>query len=459
MLGMLTGDLPGHDLAGSRGTRRTKLVCTIGPASCSYEVLSLLAQNGMNVARLNMTHGNHAWHNQVVERIRKLNKEKGGYGGCGGCLDLLQVGDHIVVDGGMCELVVTAKAGPDVLAESIEQGLLLSKANLTFRRLPAPVDISTSAGGQDEQSSPTIELIAKLEAYDCLQHMDEIVQAADGIMVARGDLGAQIPVEEVPSIQKYAVMRARQLGKPAIVAHQLLHSMIEYPIPTRAEVADVADVVRQRADALMLSGESAMGAYPEKALGVLRSVAIRMEQWVREEDCGQVALPQIGKTSDGRVSEEICASAALMANKLEAAGIFVFTRRGFMAHFLSRCRPDCPVFAFTDDQDVRRRLNLRWGVLPFWTLFCTDPEENVRRTFLLMKERGLVKAGDLVVVVSDLRPKEEDIIRSVQCRTALFFSIMTVAERYMRVQQWLSTAAAEASAKCVLYQAEALVAL
>eukprot|EP00879_Flechtneria_rotunda_P014633 GHRR01015292.1.p1 GENE.GHRR01015292.1~~GHRR01015292.1.p1 ORF type:complete len:163 (+),score=13.56 GHRR01015292.1:978-1466(+) len=159
-----------------------------------------------------------------------------------------------------------------------------------------------------------------------------------------------------------------------------------------------------------------MGAYPEKALGVLRSVATRMEDWVREEKFGTLALPQLADSPDGRVSEEICASAAYMANKLDAAAIFVFTRRGYMAHFLSRCRPDCPVFAFTDDQAVRRRLNMRWGVMPFWTPFCTDNEENVKRTFDLMKARRFVRAGDLVVVVSDLRPREEDIIRSVQVR-------------------------------------------
>ncbi|KAF6261484.1 putative pyruvate kinase [Scenedesmus sp. NREL 46B-D3] len=272
------------------------------------------------------------------------------------------------------------------------------------------------AGSSSSDEEPCIELIAKLEAFDCLQHLDEIIRAADGIMVARGDLGAQIPVEEVPSVQKFAVSRARQLGKPAIVAHQLLHSMIEYPIPTRAEVADVADVVRQRADALMLSGESAMGAYPQKALGVLRSVATRMEEWVRDEKYGAVVLPQIGETSDGQISEEICASAALMANRLRATAIFVFTRRGYMAHFLSRCRPDCPVFAFTDSQSVRQRLNLRWGIMPFRMPFFPDPEENVRRTFKLMQSRGFVREGDLVVVVSDLRPQKEDIIRSVQVR-------------------------------------------
>lgn len=123
-----------------------------------------------------------------------------------------------------------------------------------------------------------------------------------------------------------------------------------------------------------------MGVYPDKALGVLRSVATRMEAWAREDKWGSVVLPQISETSDGRVSEEVCASAALMANRLEASAIFVFTRRGYMAHFLSRCRPDCPVFAFTDTQSVRQRLNLRWGLMPFRMPFCSEPEARTARS-------------------------------------------------------------------------------
>ena len=201
--------------------------------------------------------------------------------------------------------------------------------------------------------------------------------------------------------------RCRQAGKPVIVASHLLQSMIEYPTPTRAEVADVSDVVRQRADALMLSGESAVGAYPGKAVEVLRAVATHSEEWVRRERHGALVLPQLTEAPDGRASEELCAAAAQLAGNLGARAIFVYTRRGYMANFLSRCRPDCPVFAFTDSQDVRRRLNLRWGVMPFRLDFSADPEENVTRTFALLKRRDLVTRGDLVVVVSDIRTLDQ----------------------------------------------------
>ena len=183
--------------------------------------------------------------------------------------------------------------------------------------------------------------------------------------------------------------------------------MIEYPTPTRAEVADVSDVVRQRADALMLSGESAVGAYPGKAVEVLRAVATHSEEWVRRERHGALELPQLTEAPDGRASEELCAAAAQLAGNLGARAIFVYTRRGYMANFLSRCRPDCPVFAFTDSQDVRRRLNLRWGVMPFRLDFSVDPEENVTRTFALLKRREMVSRGDLVVVVSDIRTLDQ----------------------------------------------------
>lgn len=146
-------------------------------------------------------------------------------------------------------------------------------------------------------------------------------------------------------------------------------------------MSDIADVVRQRADALMLSGESAAGQYPQKALEVLRTTSTRIEEWCRESKYGEIVLPQLAKTPDGRISEEVCASAATVANNIRARAIFVYTRRGYMANFISRCRPDCPIFAFTDNQETRQRLNMRWGVMPFRLDFHDDPEDNVARTF------------------------------------------------------------------------------
>lgn len=161
--------------------------------------------------------------------------------------------------------------------------------------------------------------------------------------------------------------------------------------------------IKQQADGLMLSGESAMGQYPEKALAVLRSVSLRIERWWREEKHNDnMELPDIACTSLESVSEEICHAATKMANKLEADALFVYTKTGHMASLLSRCRPDCPVFAFTPSPSSQRRLNLHWGLIPFCLSFTNDMESNLDRSFSLLKARGMIKSGDLIISVSDM---------------------------------------------------------
>ncbi|KAE9612056.1 hypothetical protein Lal_00022237 [Lupinus albus] len=475
---------------GFRSTRRTKLVCTIGPATCGFEQLEALAVGGMNVARINMCHGTREWHQIVIERVRRLNREKGyavaimmdtegseiHMGDLGGASSVkaedgevwtfsvrafdstlpehtiivnydgfaedVKVGDELLVDGGMVRFEVIEKIGPDVKCRCTDPGLLLPRANLTFWRngslvrernamLPTIsskdwLDIDFGIGeGVDfiaisfvksaevikhlksyiaaRSPDSDISVIAKIESIDSLKNLEEIIQASDGAMVARGDLGAQIPLEQVPAAQQRIVQVCRQMNKPVIVASQLLESMIEYPTPTRAEVADVSEAVRQRADALMLSGESAMGQFPDKALTVLRSVSLRIERWWREQKRYEaMALSSVGTSFSEKISEEICNSAAKMANGLEVDAIFVYTKTGHMASLLSRCRPDCPIFAFTTTPSVRRRLNLQWGLIPFRLSFSDDMETNLNKTFALLKARNLIKSGDLVIAVSDM---------------------------------------------------------
>ncbi|CAL9081104.1 unnamed protein product [Musa textilis] len=475
---------------GFRSTRRTKLVCTIGPATCGADQLEALAVGGMNVARVNMCHGTHEWHRQVIRQVRRLNEEKGfavavmmdtegseiHMGDLGGAASAkaedgeiwtfsvrsfnsplpertihvnydgfaedVKVGDELLVDGGMVRFEVIEKIGPDVKCRCTDPGLLLPRANLTFWRdgslvrernamLPTisskdwlDIDFGIAEGVDFIAVSfvksaevinhlksyiaarcrdREIAVIAKIESIDSLKNLEEIIRASDGAMVARGDLGAQIPLEQVPAAQQKIVKLCRQLNKPVIVASQLLDSMIEYPTPTRAEVADVSEAVRQRADALMLSGESAMGQYPEKALTVLRSVSLRIERWWREEKRHEgMELPDITSSFSDKISEEICNSAAKMANNLGVDAVFVYTKTGHMASFLSRCRPDCPIFAFTSSTSVRRRLNLQWGLIPFRLSFSDDMESNLNRTFSLLKARGMIQSGDLVIALSDM---------------------------------------------------------
>nr|GMD70007.1 pyruvate kinase isozyme A, chloroplastic [Ipomoea batatas] len=475
---------------GFRSTRRTKIVCTIGPATCGFEQLEALAVAGMNVARINMCHGTREWHKMVIERVRRLNEEKGfavaimmdtegseihmgDLGGASsakaedgeiwtfsvrafestqpertinvnydGFAEDVKVGDDLLVDGGMVRFEVIEKIGPDVKCLCTDPGLLLPRANLTFWRdgklvrernamLPTvsskdwlDIDFGITEGVEfiavsfvksaevinhlksyikARARDSDIAVIAKIESIDSLKNLEEIIQVSDGAMVARGDLGAQIPLEQVPSEQEKIVQLCRQLNKPVIVASQLLESMIEYPIPTRAEVADVSEAVRQRADALMLSGESAMGQYPDKALTVLRTVSLRIEkQWREQKQHEAMELPSIASSFGDSISEEICNSAAKMANNLGVDALFVYTKDGHMASLLSRCRPDCPIFAFTTTTSVRRRLNLQWGLIPFRLSFSDDMESNLNKTFSLLKARGMIKSGDLVVAVSDM---------------------------------------------------------
>ncbi|CAM8890490.1 unnamed protein product [Rhodiola kirilowii] len=475
---------------GFRSTRRTKLICTIGPATCGFEELEALAVGGMNVARINMCHGTRDWHKMVIERVRRLNEEKGfavaimmdtegseiHMGDLGGAQSAksedgeiwtftvralntplpertitvnydgfaedVKVGDELLVDGGMVRFEVIEKLGPDVRCLCTDPGLLLPRANLTFWRngslvrernamLPTisskdwlDIDFGIAEGVDfiavsfvksaevihhlrsyiaARSRGSDISVVAKIESIDSLKNLEEIIKASDGIMIARGDLGAQIPLEQVPSAQQRIVKLCRNLNKPVIVASQLLESMIEYPTPTRAEVADVSEAVRQRSDALMLSGESAMGQFPDKALTVLRSVSLRIERWWREEKRHEdMLLPEIASSFSDSISEEICNSASKMANNLEVDALFVFTKTGHMASLLSRCRPDCPIFAFTTTTSVRRRLNLQWGLIPFRLGFSDDMESNLNKTFSLLKARGMIKSGDLIIAVSDM---------------------------------------------------------
>jgi pyruvate kinase len=539
---------------GFRSTRRTKLICTIGPATSGYEELEALASNGMNVARLNMCHGSREWHKEVIQRIRKLNHELGysvaimvdtegsevhiedivtpkqvkmndkwtftvrdlgrasqkappppengdalasfdeDSGDEGkpnvvavsydGFTEDVKAGDEILVDGGMVRFGVESVQGPDVIMSCTEPGLLLPRANMTFRREGRPVRARNSmlptisakdwvdidfaienkvdliaisfvktaetvhhlksylkskcvalgqsfdeSTGSEEMPTVTPGVVSKIESVDSLPNLDDIVKASDAVMVARGDLGSQIPLEDVPVVQQEITRVCRRLNKPCIVASHLLRSMLEHPTPTRAEVADIADVVNQRADALMLSGESAAGLHPMKSLDVLRTVATRTESFMQsyqdeQQSSTSDSLERLYNNSgDGTkiseheyVSEGICASAAHLSNHLNASAVFVFTKRGYMASLLSRCRPSCPIFAFTDTDMVRRRMNLLWGIIPFRIdLFKDNPEATVERTFKLLRARGLIKAGELVIVVSDVGPTT-DVIRSIQVR-------------------------------------------
>ncbi|KAJ1402835.1 Pyruvate/Phosphoenolpyruvate kinase-like domain superfamily [Sesbania bispinosa] len=257
------------------------------------------------------------------------------------------------------------------------------------------------------KSTKSIKVLAKIESLESLHNVEEIVEASDGIMVARGDLGVEIPLEQIPTVQEDIIYICRQLNKPVIVASQLLESMVEYPTPTH--VADVSEAVRQYADALMLSGESAIGSYGQKALAVLDMASSRMESWSREENRQSLLNHhKLGASLPDCITEQICNCAVEMANNLGVDAIFVYTKHGYMASLLSRNRPNPPIFAFTNDESTRMALNLQWGVVPLLVDLSDDAESNISKSVQLMKSKELISKGDVVLVVSDVAPTREE---------------------------------------------------
>ncbi|GMI78716.1 PLASTIDIAL PYRUVATE KINASE 1 [Hibiscus trionum] len=492
---------------GFLGMRKTKLVCTIGPACCSPEDLEKLALGGMNVARLNMCHNTRNWHLDVIKKIKKLNEEKGfcvsimidtegsqihvldhgapssvkaeegsiwlftsqkleGHppftvqASYDGFSEGIEVGDVLVIDGGMASFEVIEKVGNNLCCQCTDSGLFLPRAKFSFWRdgklvernseLPtlskkdwADIEFGVSEGvdfialsfinDADSvrqlknylymRSSRSTRVLAKIESLESLQRLEEIVEACDGIMVARGDLGVEIPYEQIPTVQEEITRVCRELNKPVIVASQLLESMVEYPTPTRAEVADVSEAVRQYADALMLSGESAIGPYGQKALSVLQMASSRMELWSREENRQSILHQRpLGVSLPDRIAEQICNCAVEMANNLGVDAIFVYTKHGQMASLLSRNRPYPPIFAFTGDNGTRMALNLQWGVIPVLVdLSDEEMEANITMTMELIRRKGMLKPGDVVMVVSDLAPTHINYsaFQSIQVKTVV----------------------------------------
>lgn len=436
----------------------------------------------MNIARLNMSHGDYAFHTKTIEAVREVNKQ--GYniglmldtkgaeirtGDLKKDLDIkrgdkfvfttrlpfrgtskwitisydgyvreVKKDDIILIDGGILSFRVTGKTKTDIQTEALDNGKLTSRRHVNTKgktaRLPTitkedwkdidwgikeRVDFIALSFVKDRlaisqlkkyllKNRAPISVIAKIESAASIKNLDDIITEADGIMVARGDLGSELPVEEVPLIQEEIVNKCLKVGKPVIVATHLLESMINLPTPTRAEVADIAHAVRQRTDALMLSGETAVGDHPFKSVIVMDNVARRMEKKAGEESF--VSVP---KSNNPKL--EMVRSASSMANNIRAKAIIVFTKRGFTATLVSWCRPNSPIYAFTQDINVMRKLGLYWGVEANLLKLEENPERTVKEALTFLKGKGQVEKKDKVVIVSDILAGKE-MVESVQIR-------------------------------------------
>lgn len=471
--------------------RKTKLVCTIGPATSSKEALFQLADAGMNVARLNMSHGDHASHKAVVDLIKEYNAtgrgnvaimldtkgpevrsgdltepltmQRGekyiftiqeGANGSGGRISVnydgfigdVGVGDELLVDGGIISFLVTSKTDTDVEVEVSEPGVMQSRRHLNVRgksaTLPAITDkdwLDLSFGvevGVDyyalsfvQEASVIVEVkkwlaerharigvLAKIESATSVENLDEILDVVDGAMVARGDLGAELAVELVPFWQSKIIQGCRRRGKPVIVATNMLESMIENPTPTRAEVSDIAIAVREGADAVMLSGETAYGKFPVKALGMQAAVAVRTEssmvKYQGARRFGSEEAPPIDwivpparrvfAQGDAALSEMFAYHATTMANTVHVP-LLVFSRLGNMPALLSHYRPNHAIFAFTDNAHVQRQLSLYHGVVALRVVFAATAEETFDAAISELVTRGYLQPGQQAAIVQSGR--------------------------------------------------------
>lgn len=465
--------------------RKTKIICTLGPATEKPEVLRQLIQQGADVFRLNTSHAQHDWVRAIVPEIRAIAAElqrpvailldtqgpairTGDIGrdlqlcpgdtleftvhgaksaeaysvdvNYDGLINDISAGDTVLVDNGVIQLLVLEKQHNRIRCKVLTPGTLGSRRhiNLPGVRVNLPpltqkdiddVRVGVSVGVDfvalsfARQKSDIEELrrllqmlespaqiIAKIEDQSAVREIDEIIGVSDAIMVARGDLGIECPMEELPIIQRRIVKQCLHFGKPVIVATHMLESMIENPVPTRAEITDVANAVFEQADAIMLSGETTIGRYPVKCVEVFDRVARRIE---RSGGAGYARETELHDTRQKTV-----ASAVSLANSLPESKLIVFTRHGTMARYVSNMRPHhAPIFAFTPSEHIYRHLALCWGTHPVLLEFTGDPNTTIEAAETYLREAGLTKINDNLVILSDLRAGDSQ-IDSIQVRQA-----------------------------------------
>jgi pyruvate kinase len=467
-----------QDEAQRRDFRLTKIICTIGPASKDSEIIAAMARAGMNVARLNMSHGTHETHLHVLRQIKNLNKtklnhpvallmdlqgpeirtgeieanlhlkvgeifsftispdedpeEKSVHVNYENLVSDLHKGDRITVDNGLINLEVLEVQERRLRCRVLEGGMLGSRKHINLPgvrvNLPSITDkdrrdirfavendfdfvaLSFVRSADDvlearkliEELEGHARIISKIENQEGLDNFDSILEVSDGIMVARGDLGVEVPMEELPVIQRRLVRQCIVGGKPVIVATHLLESMIQNPMPTRAEVTDVSNAVYEQADAIMLSGETAAGKYPAKCVQTLDLIARRIE---KEQGLG-FHLGREAQDTRGALARSACR----LADNLGSPAIVVITRRGLLANLVASYRPEkAIIYAFTNMSNTRRKLWLIRSVVPFMLDFSSDPEKTIRLAFEKLRARNRVHAGDKIVVISDIAAGDERI--------------------------------------------------
>src|SRR4051794_4406008 len=452
--------------------RRAKIVCTLGPATSTPEAIRGLVDAGMDVARLNLSHGSYADHEKVYAMVRQASDESGravavlvdlqgpkirlGNFASGpvalapgdvftittedvpGDKDLVsttytglpgdvRIGDRILIDDGKVSVEVTAVDGPRVVTRVIEGGVVSNHKGLNLPGVAMSVPALSEKDAEDlrwglklradwialsfvrsgadvdlvrtimDEEGVRLPVIAKIEKPQAVENLTEIVRAFDGIMVARGDLGVELPLEQVPLVQKRAVELSRRNAKPVIVATQVLESMIENSRPTRAEASDAANAVLDGADALMLSGETSVGKHPIEAVRTMARIIENTEEHGMERIAPLGTRP---RTKGGAIT----AAAAAVGEQLGVRYLVTFTQGGDSARRMSRLRSSIKHLVFTPEQIVRSQLSLTWGCETFLTPFVKHTDQMAQQVDELLLTNGRAERGDLVVIVAGSPP-------------------------------------------------------
>ena len=449
-------------------TKRTKIVCTLGPASEKEETLRELIKNGLNVCRMNFSHGSHEEHKGRIDTVKKVREElnqptailldtKGPEIRTGqfdapevlleegqtftitmkdvmgnkemctvsykGLANDVVPGNTILIDDGLVGLTVKEVNGDDIVCVVENSGIVKNHKGVNVPGVKVNLPAITEKDRSDiefgieqgidfiaasfvrkvsdvlaireileENNATDIKIISKIENQEGVDNLDEIIAVSDGIMVARGDLGVEIPTEEIPVVQKLMIRKCNEAGKPVITATQMLDSMMRNPRPTRAEVTDVANAIYDGTDAIMLSGETAAGKYPVEAVKTMATIAKRAEETMRNK------RDKINKSKN--VTDAISYATCTTAMDLEARAILSSTASGHTARMVSKFRPDCPIVATTSHESVRRQLSLTWGVLPVMREKSTNTDQVIINSIEAAKAANYVNENDVVVITA-----------------------------------------------------------
>ncbi len=459
--------------------RRTKIICTLGPATERIETIKKMVNSGMNLARLNFSHGTHAYHKKMISNIRKVAKseqktigiiqdlqgpkirvgnmpKRGSDVKTGSNVIVttkkvkqgtskiipidysllhedVKIGDHIMLVDGLLDFVVKKVEGQDIHCKVLNGGKLFSDKGINLPGVSLSISALTEKDKKDLffgiknnvdfvalsfvssakdvhdlrylikdyekqlklKDQEPIKIIVKIERQEAIKNFPEILDATDAVMVARGDLGVELPAEEVPLRQKEMIDKGLVAAKPVIVATQMLDSMIRNPRPTRAEVSDVANAVIDHADAVMLSGETATGKYPIKTVETMAKIVEKTEESTYDDLVLKTKVKEL-ETTD----KAIARVARMLVEHVDAKVILVASLSGYTGRMVSRYRPELPILISCDNDRVQRQLILTWGSIPFVIPTCKSVEELIERSLSYLKREKFIKPGEKMILVA-----------------------------------------------------------